>query len=181
MTTTPDQPTSAPVMNADDAREVLHEMVAVVRTIFGSAAQLAQPQQADEYQHTEVQPPVQAVPAYEVELPQLHEPAAPAALSLPEAEPIEAPQTAAFASVPMPTALAVEGDTVATPGATSPTAAPSTPALAVPAAQPVELPPLERAPVINALPMPDYAPPAEPQTPERHSMAMLQEIAFLDD
>ena len=191
MTTTPDQPTSAPVMNADEAREVLHEMVAVVRTIFGSAAPLAQSQQTDK-PHTEVQTPVQAVPAYEVELPthpqpQAQEPAAPAALSLPEAEPIEAPQTAAVTGVPMPTALAVEGHTVATPGATSPTAAPSTPALAMPAAQPVEVPPLEQAPVINALPMPDYTPPPaetqapEPQTPERHSMVMLQEIAFLDD
>jgi len=90
--------------------------------------------------------------------------------------------------VPMPAAFAVEGDTVATPGATSPTAAPSTPVLAMPAAQPVELPPLAQAPVINALPMPDYTPPPpvetqapEPQTPERHSMVMLQEIAFLDD
>ena len=171
--TTPDQPTSAPVMNADEARETLLEMVAVVRTLFGSAAQ--QPVEAA----PEAPPEAQELPAYEPEQP---------TYSLPEAEPTPAPQTAAVTSVPMPAAFAVEGDTVATPGATSPTAAPSTPVLAMPAAQPVELPPLAQAPVINALPMPDYTPPPpvetqapEPQTPERHSMVMLQEIAFLDD
>lgn len=97
----------APALDRDEAGRLLHEMAAVVRTIFAVPAPSEHPV---------------AAPSFEV-------PAAPAAIP-------------AATTIPMPAAIPVAGLPV--------------PSLPIPA--------------------PDIA-----ESAERHSMALLQEIAFLDD
>lgn len=203
-------------LDVDRARASLHEMAAVVRTIFG--VDLDAPLQAlEDPQPFVVDDPSDAWTgtAAPVEAPIAESPLTG------DAHPV--PQTAALTSVPVPSALPVEGIAVTPPGVATPMAASPLPASehaaaqpgetpapiplpAVPAVVPVVVPvppapvPLApEAPVAPVAPAASIAPaataePAEdetpdgiplpdgyPQAPDRHSMALLHEIAFLDD
>jgi hypothetical protein len=105
--TTPDQPTAADVLDAVTARESLREMAAVVRAIFGVNLDAATAPPA----YVAESEPEQALPTP----PNPAEYAGPADDVSPELQDQLPVQPAALTSVPMPTAIAVEGVTYSTP------------------------------------------------------------------
>lgn len=145
---------AAPRQEPDVARDTLFEMAAVIRTIFGAGAQAPVRQPASAY--TEGVPPDPIAP--------------PAPLAAVPAPTIPAPAVA-VPPVPVPEVVALHVPDL-----------PDAPALAVPR---TPVPEVATAAIpVPSIPVPAVAPEnsQDHDSPaERHSLALLQEIAFLDD
>jgi hypothetical protein len=179
--TTDLRPTTA---DAADTQELLRTMAAMVRTVFGVALQTPADAPAEHGAGSGQLPP--APISLPDETPTLVSvpvtaPGAPASIAVdfPPAVEVQQPE--------QPIGLSVVPDTEPTDSLAVPSISlgdsPWTPPPAPPA--PVEpaasLPSFDGYPV--AIPIPGYAAPTVPSAPsaDRHSLALLQEVAFLDD
>lgn len=182
------QPSAPTELAPEDVRETLLEMAAVVRTVFGVNL-------AGAFAEAPAAPVAPAAAA-----PYDPAPAPPVDVAAP-GESLPVPPPAAPASVPVPSDLPVEVRAVTPPGMATPAAASPVPAASHAEAQPgppASLPvPGVAAP--HPIVLPDVPPLADldadsdatsdvpaapvpaPHTFDRHSMALLNEIAFLDD
>lgn len=147
---------AASTQESEVVRETLLELAAVIRTIFGAGLQTPVRQPAPASAYTEVVPPEPITP--------------PAPLAAVPAPAMSA-DAEAMPRLPVPEVVALDVPDLANAPAL---AGPRTPVPEVaPAAIPVPSIPVPAAPPENSQ---DHDSPAE-----RHSLALLQEIAFLDD
>lgn len=176
----------------DESAELVRTMAAMVRTIFGVALQAP----ADEAPAPSGQPAqVEAVPAAPVAVALPVDVPAQVPVEAPMAAPVEQPTLVAVPDVPEPVQVEAEAPTsiampslgLAAEGSWSP---PQSPSIVIPAYSPPEPPAPVAAPSLPmpdsysaGIPVPTYVAPVVPPAPvaDRHSMALLHEIAFLDD
>jgi hypothetical protein len=193
--------------DASDAAELLRTMAAVVRTVFGVALQ-APSDAHHEQPHEQPGAQVESAPvsvALPPEMPSsIAMPAeAPTLVAVPEAPvsiPLTMPAPAAEVAPQEPVGLTVVPDpepTLSAPsvelpsislgeGGWPPPQTMSVPTVVIPEFSPPEPPAVHSAP--PSIPVPTYVAPVAPIAPfaaeppaDRHSMALLHEIAFLDD
>jgi hypothetical protein len=191
------------VGDAAATQELLRTMAAVVRTLFGVALQAPAGASAEEAEPAQLAPVSISLPPETptlVSVPVTYpEPVAPIAVDFPPPvdvqQPVEVqqpeqaeqplglsvvPASEPAASLPMPSISLADSSWA--PAPPPPEAAPTA---ALPAYSPAE--PAESLPMIDGYPtaiaVPAYAAPVlpEPATTDRHSLALLHEIAFLDD